>query len=205
MTGQITRGTPLGDWIYETVKNPNIIDIVEIGTGSGLGSTKCIYDAIIDSGKNDYLVYTIELNKDHYELAKKNITSIPNFHILNGYITTKMIDYNRFGGEFFKKFNHTQCQSWSERDISDFAKCENVLYQLPKRIDLLILDGGVFTSYDEFCLLKDRSIYIVLDDTADIKNFDAAAEILTNQDRYDIIKNDQKDRNGYLIANNLLG
>jgi len=53
-TGQITRGTPLGDWIYDLVKREDIINIVDIGTWNGLGSTKCIQDAIVDSRKEDY-------------------------------------------------------------------------------------------------------------------------------------------------------
>jgi hypothetical protein len=71
---------------------------------------------------------------------------------------------------------------------------------LPNDIDLLILDGGPFTGYDEFCLLRARSRYIVLDDTIDIKNFQVYQEIRINPKYYDIVLDDPKDRNGFLIC-----
>ena len=49
--GQINRGSLLGEHIFNLAKDPKIKNIIEIGTWNGLGTTKCIYDAIISSNK----------------------------------------------------------------------------------------------------------------------------------------------------------
>ena len=72
---------------------------------------------------------------------------------------------------------------------------------MPERIDLLILDGGEFSSYYEFLKLKDRTTYFILDDTKILKNFEVANIIKNNKSLYEIIV-DSEDRNGYLIAKN---
>ena len=47
--GEINRRSILGDMIYDYASEPNIKTIVDIGTWNGLGTTKCVIDAIIDS------------------------------------------------------------------------------------------------------------------------------------------------------------
>ena len=48
-------------------------------------------------------------------------------------------------------------------------KSENVLNKIPEKIDLLLLDGGEFSTYSEWLKLKDRSTIIMLDDTTATK------------------------------------
>lgn len=201
MTGQINRGSSLGDWIYNTSCQENIHTIVEIGTGSGQGSTGCVTDAI--KNKPNCQFYSVESHKEHYDLAVHNVPKLLNVHLLYGYISDSVIDYTKMPGNLFRGYNHTQCKTWYERDISDYKNCQNVLHMIPDHIDLLILDGGPFTSWNEFLILKDRSKYIVLDDTVDIKNHDARQYILTNYAGYDIIIDDISDRNGYMIVRKL--
>jgi hypothetical protein len=75
---------------------------------------------------------------------------------------------------------------------------ENVLDIIPITIDLLILDGGEFSSLSEYNKLKDRTKYIILDDTNTIKN-NKVADIIRKNNDYKIIA-DSNSRNGYLIA-----
>ena len=76
---------------------------------------------------------------------------------------------------------------------------ENVLNQMPSKIDLLILDGGEFSSLSEFKKLKDRTTYFVLDDTLLIKN-NEVADIMRNDSNYQILYDNTSDRNGFLIS-----
>ena len=56
-------------------------------------------------------------------------------------------------------------EQWLREDLENVDKSENVLNKIPEKIDLLLLDGGEFSTYSEWLKLKDRSTIIMLDDT----------------------------------------
>jgi hypothetical protein len=56
-------------------------------------------------------------------------------------------------------------EQWLREDLENVDKSENVLNQIPEKIDLLLLDGGEFSTYPEWLKLRDRSTIIMLDDT----------------------------------------
>ncbi len=199
--GQITINSNLGNIIYNLCKENYIQNIVEIGTHNGLGSTKCIYDAIIESNKHDYLVYSIESNKDYYNLAKKNLPELLNFNIILGRIIeiTEIVDIDKYDDSFFYSSDRTIQKSWLEEDKINYNSISNVCNLLPSKIDLLILDGGEFSSFGEFNRLKDISNYTILDDTKSIKNFEVRNYII-NSGLYNIIE-DSCDRGGYMVVN----
>jgi hypothetical protein len=88
---------------------------------------------------------------------------------------------------------------WYKKDLELLKEAENVLYLLPEKIDLLILDGGEYTTYPEWVLLKNRTKYFILDDTNILKCAKIRQEILNNIN-CTIIKDVTNDRNGYLIG-----
>jgi hypothetical protein len=198
MKGQINRGSILGELIYELCKKDNIKTIVEIGTWNGLGTTKCIYDAIIDSDKKDYEVYSLESNEFFHNQAINNIPKIINFNIILGKIVETDELYNLSKYEMLNISDTSQQKIWLEDDINNYKNVKNVINILPKKIDLLILDGGEFSSFAEFNKLKDRTTYFVLDDTNILKNFEVA-NIMRNDKTYDIII-DSDDRNGFILS-----
>jgi len=70
MIGQINRGTRTGDFIYNTCLRSDINTVVEIGTWNGMGSTKCIADALLSRFDESNLV-SIESNRKMHEVAKR--------------------------------------------------------------------------------------------------------------------------------------
>ncbi len=70
---------------------------------------------------------------------------------------------------------------------------------MPSKIDLLILDGGEFSTLGEFNKLKDISTYFILDDTNTIKN-NEVANIMRLDNQFEILHDVFNDRNGYLVA-----
>lgn len=78
-------------------------------------------------------------------------------------------------------------------------KAPNVLEYLPQKIDFLILDGGEFTSYYEYLILKNRSKYIFLDDTCTptIKNYATRMDLIKH---HTIIIDNINDRNGFCLG-----
>ena len=69
---------------------------------------------------------------------------------------------------------------------------------LPEVFDVILLDGGEFTTYYEFQLLKNRCKILMLDDINVDKCKLIVSEILADPS-WKIIKK-QNIRNGYLIA-----
>jgi hypothetical protein len=200
MIGQINIGTELGDFIYELCKRDDIINIVDIGAWNGLGTTRCIYQSIIDNNKENYLVKSLESNTDFYQTAKNNIPQLDNFTLINGRIieSIDLIDIDKCSDHFFVEHSRDIQKGWLQEDIKNYNNIKNVLSELPDKIDLLILDGGEFSSLAEFNVLKDITRFVVLDDTKCIKNYEVS-NFIRNNKSYNIII-DSNDRNGFLVA-----
>lgn len=199
--GQINRGSKLGEIIYNFCKKDNINTIFEIGTWNGLGTTKCIFDAIIDSGKKNYFVQSLESNEIFYNQAINNLPKLENFNLILGRIVEikEILNVDSMGIEFFGKVPYNDLTKWRNEDIENYNKIPNVLNMIPQKIDLAILDGGEFSSFSEFEKIKDRTEYFILDDTNMMKNF-KVREIIKNDDNYEIIHDEPSDRNGFLVA-----
>jgi len=204
MQGQVNRGSTLGNIIYNMCKQDDIKTIVEIGTWNGMGTTKCIYDAIVDSKKTNYLVYSLESNKSFYNEAINNFNNFPkiiNFNLLLGRIINPedMLNIDNADDKFFSIHSKNIQKEWLKEDIYNCNNVECVLDMLPQKIDLLILDGGEFSTLAEFNILKDKTTYFILDDTLALKNFEVS-NIMRNDKKYEILFDEPNDRNGFLIS-----
>lgn len=194
-TGQITIDQSLGKEIYELTKLDNVKTIVDVGTFNGLGSTLCI---IVGMNENQKL-YSIELYPDMYKLALSNLSKVlnPNIKILNG----RIIEYNDVFWFDHKKVDligDIHANLWYHKDLQHLKNSKNVINELPNVIDLLVLDGGEYTTYPEYLKLKDRSNIIVLDDVNILKCAQVRHELLNNND-FELTHENLQQRNGYSI------
>lgn len=195
--GQINRGSKLGETIYNMSRRPDVTNIVEIGTWNGMGSTKCIYDAII--GKTKKQVWSLECNKMRLEEAKVNLGFLmSNFRLIHGTI----VDYNELA-PIMETLENDTLKGWLKDDLNWLKVTPNVLNQLPDKIDLLIIDGGEFSGEKEFHKLWERSHLIILDDTNALKHKETKKFILSKPNALKVIEDNKIDRNGYLICENL--
>lgn len=205
MLGQINLGSPFGNLIYDLAKRKDVRTIVEIGTWNGLGSTLCVLEAIKDQGKS---FTTVELYKEMYKEAEKNLQPYRDqLMILYGSIV-EMSDLARLDfagirraineGVGPEELHIEHARQWFEKDIEELKNSTNVLGMLPKTIDMLILDGGEYTTYSEWAKLKDRTKIFVLDDTKLFKNKRVREEMLANG-KYKVLADEQSCRNGYTI------
>lgn len=199
--GQINLSTPLGKKIYDLVFLNKFENIVDIGTWNGLGTTLCILKALEDKADIDTKLFTIELYKDVFEAAKINLSNYrfrDNFIMLNGTIIQPN-DINWFDHSTIDFEKDLHAKLWYKKDIENLNKAQNILNMLPSKIDLLILDGGEYTTYPEWNYLKNRTKYFVLDDTAILKCSKIRQEIL-NDSNCTILDDNLNERNGYLIG-----
>jgi hypothetical protein len=195
MAGQINLGTTEGDFIYNLSKREDVNTIVEIGTWNGLGSTMCVINSIIDSKKNKNFV-SIELYPHMFNDAKFHLRDhLQYVTLLNGKII-EFDDVYWFDHNIIDLENDAHANLYYKSDMEYLKNGVNVLDQLPEKIDLLILDGGEYTTYPEWVKLKDRTKIVVLDDSRILKCSRIRQEIIESGN-YKILIDELNHRNGF--------
>jgi uncharacterized protein Usg len=191
--GQIHNGSYFSTEIKKVIKTYKPHNIVEIGTWKGMGSTLRIIEAIQDANyDNPPNFISLETNLEFYTQAKSNLTSYLNVvSLIHGKIIT---------AEKFEQFNeHFPVNDlWYQNDLNNYKTCPSVLDHIPKEIDFLLLDGGEYSTYLEWLLLKDRTKIVALDDTKMVKTKRIAEECFSDYDNYKLICS-SSERHGFHI------
>ena len=210
MSGQINRGSIAGDFIYALAGNLENKIFVEIGTWNGQGSTRCIMDALLER-QDSCMLYSLETDKTFYDVAKQYWEDQFIVHKLNIEDRLKLI----YGciiseselpqlNELYKSPHWVEPSpgtnggypNWYATDIKNYNNCPNVLGILPQEIDVLILDGGEFSSDAEFSKLKSRTRTIICDDSS-IYKCERIREELLSDNRYSVLIDTPHNRNGF--------
>ena len=188
--GQIIENSERGRLLMQVLRGIKPKHIVEIGTWKGLGSTKCIIDSIDD--KSNFI--SIESNYDFYLIAKNNLSNYHNkVNLLYGTIVTDK-EVNKFVSD--KNLTEEQ-KKWLSEDLENISKCENVLEKIPSEIDFLLLDGGEFSTYSEWEILKDRTKMVAIDDVRELKTKQIYEELIYDNN-YELVV-ETPDGNGFCV------
>lgn len=188
--GQMLENTVRGKLLTETIKKFKPKIVVEIGTWKGMGSTICIINSI----EKDTDFFTLETNKEFYEIAKINLSSYADyFKLIYGRIV-ESADLNNF---IKNKILSEEEKKWFIEDISNLEKCPNVLHLIPEKIDFLLLDGGEFSTFSEWDKLKDRVKIVALDDINSLKCKEIY-ENLTMDSNYELLSQ-TNEGNGFSV------
>lgn len=188
--GQMLPITERGNILKKILTFYNPINIVEIGTWKGMGSTLCILESIND--KSNFI--SIESNQTFHNIAKEN---------LKKFNEKVCLEYGRIIEiedvfDFIKNIILTNDQQqWLNDDINNFKTCPNILHKIPENIDFLLLDGGEFSTYKEWYKLKDRSKIIALDDINVLKCEKIFNE-LKNDTNYSLLEHTEEG-NGFCV------
>lgn len=181
--GQITPGTAFGQALTEQAKKADII--VEVGTWYGLGSTLCF---VMGMERPTQRLVSIECDWEKHIIAVGRYND-PRLTFLCGVVTREMDNLT----------------SPKKRDV-DYHEAERVFAQgcpviydqIPETIDLLLLDGGEWSSGRILHLLMPRTKVIALDDVRVAKNA-ANRRFLLYDPKFRLVKENIKDRNGWSI------
>jgi len=198
--GQITRHKESGKQLYRILQEDNTIKrVVEIGTWNGRGSTLCVIHGI--QGKNVESFHSIECNQEKHLAAVEFLESQmdDNTTLLWGSI----IDPAHIRSDAYRKnfpglAKSERLTSWFDIDLKNCEAAPNVLKDLPEQIDFLLLDGGEYTTLNEFETLLPRCVgYIALDDTLQDKSRECRLRLVNSSDWKEIVQLDE--RNGFSI------
>lgn len=165
--GEILATSERGVILSFACSLPEVSSVVEIGTLDGTGSTRLIIEQLSMKAKNgaDVRLITVEANRAAYELALVNIGS-PNLsvQVLHGSLIHLDSPLLLIGLT-------PQENLWFQNDVDNrFINTPNILEKIPEQIDLLVLDGGEFTTFNDYLVLRRRCKYLFLDDTSVRKN-----------------------------------
>jgi hypothetical protein len=166
--GQINMNSKLGNFIYNISLNENYTYFLEVGTWNGLGSTKCFIEGLNKRNK-EYKFYSLECNQEKCEFAQKLYQNYNNVHILNEVLLNRMPD------DIYEIFPEILANSdfkyWNDIDYKNMENKKLFLDRndIPNIFDVILLDGGEFTTWYEFQVVKDKCKILLLDDTNTFK------------------------------------
>jgi hypothetical protein len=196
--GQICND-PFSDAIRLHSRNPENKTFLEIGTWNGLGSTKQFVDELVRR-TDEYVFYSLECQIEKSNYAAELYKKYDRIHILNEVL------FNTTPDGFYETF--PQCKSsalfkrWNDVDISNMSRCSIFTDRpdLPDIFDVVLLDGGEFTTYFEFLLLRDRCKILMLDDIVADKCKLIVSEIESNPAEWTILEKNTSVRNGFMVC-----
>lgn len=195
--GQITSKDSVGRWITHLSSLPEVQSIVEIGTWNGRGSSACIIRGVqarAADSRRGVQCLGLEVDKKMHARASRYLSRSPWFAVVNGSIVNEnQLDRSNLSG--------TEIE-WLAEDVRRIREAENIASRIFPKINLLILDGGEFSTYAEFKLLEGRLTggggWLVLDDTKTRKCSRILTEVKLNPGFSVVYESDE--RNGVAVA-----
>jgi hypothetical protein len=199
--GQINLNSVLGQYIYQYANNNNYSSYLEIGTWNGLGSTKCFVEGFKNRNNKNFKFYSLECNDDKHNFAKNIYKNEENIYILNNVLINKIPDniYEIFPDLLV----NDEYKYWNEIDFDNMKK-KSLFFEsndIPHFFDVIFLDGGEFTTWYEYNIIKNKCNVLILDDIHTNKCKKIVEDIKSN-DKWRIII-ESNDRNGFLICENI--
>lgn len=186
--GLITRETESGKLIEKIIVENSLVNILDIGTWNGLGSTKTLIEVLHENFEK-YSLVSIESDKIFFKQALKNLKHLinPNIQLLLG----RIIEINELPKsseiDFVAAGLIPENVEWLIQDIRRYKKVENIFDNLPNKFDFILFDGGEFSNYSEFLKLYKSTKFFALDDTNTYKQYEVLKYIDKNYKEFHLI------------------
>jgi hypothetical protein len=199
-SGQITIAHEGGRLLRAYAGLPDVHTIVEIGTWNGMGSTRCLLGGMATRPPGDCTLWSYEVCREMHARALANNPDLaPNIRLIWGRLTKDLVHPDEFADEFFLDYSRDDKFVWYNQDRSAIEGARDVFDTLPPHIDLLVLDGGEFSTWHEWRLLRHRFTYCFLDDTRQIKCARIVEEVRDRPDMYRVVWEAQEGNGRMLI------
>lgn len=190
--GQINMETKDGSVICTIAKSPKFKTYLEVGTWNGLGSTRCFVEGF-KQRLEPYVFYSLECNREKSEFARRLYASHSDVHILTDTLVREeeLVDVGKIFPNYVEK--------WHQTDIENIKMCNYFFDRpdIPETFDVVLLDGGEYTTYFEFLKIKDKCKILMMDDIC-VDKCKKIIEILNNDSTWRLIYQNN-ERNGFSI------
>ena len=196
--GQINMDSALGKEIFNICNKEQIRNIFEVGTWNGEGSTVCVMNAIIK--KPFSMLYSVESSKSQYQQAVsfwKTKDTCDKLMLLNGVLHKDCVDESVIKEECRGTTMFVHEWYAGEKALLDSNNIINIDHV--HDIDVIILDGGEYTTMGDFnVLIKKHPNVIILDDT-NVYKCKAIRKQLLEDTEWILYKENVGDRHGWSI------
>ena len=216
------RGGRFFELIQEISAYSDVCSILEIGSSSGEGSTRALFESLAKIPSANKQIHCMEISQERYQKLKDYLASDSRFypHRLSSVSTSEFPPFQiieNFHKTVKSKLSGYQLdtiESWYKKDLTfldenpelipvrgDGKKISGIAwikgeYSIDK-FDFVIIDGGEFTGNAEFSYFHD-SRYVALDDTNSFKTWDVHRQLCLNPS-YKLIDENTNERNGWAI------
>jgi hypothetical protein len=204
--GQIDIHSEFGQLLYAYAEHPNVQTILEVGTWKGNGTTTCVVEGLrkkLEKTPGEPVhFYSLESNLPFLMEAMGLWIpkAVPFLHLLygrlhsDGLMTKEQIEAD-------PKFSDvkTHYDLWYTQDVIDYNKAPLIDSKyLPNQLHMIVLDGGEFSGYADWDILRKKNpIVVALDDTNVMKNARVLKEL--SEDSLWEKRHASNERNGWAI------
>ena len=197
-------------------KCKDVHTVLEIGAGSGAGSTTAFVGGMLENMNADKRFFTIEVSKQRAAMVEKRFNQIDFITVINGCATglggylsdleitefyeTKKTALNNHPLETVLQWKANEIEYIVENGIQSNVIAPMFNTHNISSIDVVLFDGSEFTGVAEFNDVMDlcEPGVIVLDDINALKNYHVH-QFLMDSSRYVLAKMDLGLRNGYSV------
>lgn len=189
--GQVAPESVLGNFLMKVAKNTNYTKYLEIGTWSGMGSTRCLHLGFLER-TTPFVFKTLECNKEKCEMAALHYKDYPSVQILN---STVIRATDIPSTDELKLMFNDLVEDWHKIDMENLATCS---FLEERDFDVVFLDGGEYTTYFEYKeLVKSPSLRMIICDDTNMNKCKKVREELFASTEWKIIEDHPLDRNGW--------
>ena len=194
MSGQINASDPFGACISRIVSDPAVKTIVEVGTYTGLGSTRVIANSMTPEAS----FFSYENKRDFYRAAKSLYEDRPNVHIIYGRLSDRLMKKEDVMAHPMFEGVKPHFYIWYDDDKIEFEASPLVVHTLPETIDFVLLDGGEFSTQGDWHAVKCKTPkFVALDDCRVLKTCAIDMELAFDSN-YELLDRGNA-RNGWAI------
>jgi len=202
---EITLHSGFGRAMFRTIRAFSLRRILEIGSFDGDGSTQVLAVALAPLESPD--LTCLEMREDRFSNLLRNTAHLPWVKAVRassvgwGSFTARDFDkdiWPSFGSQ--PKDFYDRVKSWWVDDVRHIkAETRGFLDQSDAGFDAALIDGGEFSGFDEFRLLKDRVDCFFLDDVFHAFKNRKVYEALHIDADWHAVFIDRSERNGTAI------
>ena len=202
---EITINNTFGRAMFRVIRGHSFRRILEIGSFDGDGSTQVLVVAMAPLAGKD--LTCLEMREDRFANLLKNTGHLPWVTA----VRASSISWDSFSARDFDKdvwpaFSisagnvYETVKSWWDDDVRHIrTETRGFLEETDACYDAVLIDGGEFSGFDEFRLLKDRSDCFFLDDVFQTFKNRQVFDVLQSDPGWEAVFIDRSERNGTAI------
>jgi hypothetical protein len=202
MNCEINPNEEFGQLIISIITDYSYSRNIEIGSWDGEGSTLCFVTGMKVIESDQKRLDCIEIVPEKFEVLTSRYRDIPWVKPFRGssvpYDLVSKMDFSSIWDSPYNKLEtdaHEVVKSWFKRDLETIRSAASFNYG--DHYDCALIDGGEFTGYEEFKLLREKTSCLILDDVHKAYKCNQAYHELSQDTNWRLIAENPDCRHGY--------